>query len=285
MRADGQRRGFKVNFLRMGLIIVLLLSVACSPPVTTAQVIAEITGKAEKIETYKVDMTMEMSMMGKMVATKTEITFKEPEKMRMKSSFGGMKQEMVSDGKTLWTYMPAMNMVGKIDMSSTDSPMTGAGAGMGSDITEPFNGYPKEGLRYIETRIEDGVQVYVLEAIPPDLSEMPEDNPMAQMMPKKIVLMISTASGLPHKTQMLTEDGTLMMQMKYSNFRINIPIDDSEFEFTPPPGAQIMDMTKGSQDMRRAMRRRGTKGMEREMRRKRARSLSRENQRRRAIDQ
>ena len=67
---------------------------------------------------------------------------------------------------------------------------------------------------------------------------------MSQMMPKKVVLMISTDSGLPHKTQMLADDGSLIMQRTYSNFRINIPIDDSEFDFTPPPEAQVMDMSK-----------------------------------------
>ncbi len=32
-----------------------------------------------------------------------------------------------------------------------------------------------------------------------------------------------------------------------------MPIDDSEFEFTPPEGVQVMDMTEGTMNMMRRM--------------------------------
>jgi len=197
-------------------------------------------------------------MMGQMMATETEVTFKKPKKIHMKTSSMGMTQEMFSNGDIFWTYMPEMNMAMKLDMSTIDHPMPdGSGMGMGSDITKPFQGYLADKIDYIETRTEDGVEVYVFEAIPPELVLEQEENPMSQMLPKKVILMISADSGLPHKTQMLTDDGSLMMQQMYSNFRINIPIDDSEFDFTPPPEAQVMDSTKG---MMHKMQGSGTKG-------------------------
>jgi len=238
-----------MKVLGISLVILLVLVVVwyetAPPALTTEQVIAEISRKVEKVESFRLDMTMEMQMMGKMMTTEAEIAFKKPEKMHMKTNSMGMTQEMFSSGGILWTYMPTMNMVTKMDMSTVNHPMADAGMGMASGITKPFQGYPEDGISYIETRMEDGVEVYIIEAIPPDFGQEMKDNPMSQMMPKKVVLMISKDSGLPHKTQMLADDGSLMMQQMYSNFRINIPIDDSEFDFTPPPEAQVMDTVIG----------------------------------------
>jgi outer membrane lipoprotein-sorting protein len=153
-----------------------------------------------------------------------------------------------------------MRMATKIDLSKVQEAMPDQpGMGMGSDITKPFKGFPADKIRYIETRTEDDVKVHVFEASPSMPGQASPGHPTAQMLPKKIRLMISADSGLPHKMQMLADDGSMMMQQTYSNIRINIPVDDSEFDFVPPEDVQVMDMTQGAMNMMQQMQGSGTK--------------------------
>jgi hypothetical protein len=43
---------------------------------------------------------------------------------------------------------------------------------------------------------------------------------------------------------MLDAAGAEVMTQAYSDVRINGELDDAQFEFTPPAGAQVMDMTE-----------------------------------------
>ena len=47
------------------------------------------------------------------------------------------------------------------------------------------------------------------------------------------------------------------MTQSYSNIQTNVEMDDSLFEFTPPEGAQIMDMTEPTINMMKQMKAQG----------------------------
>jgi outer membrane lipoprotein-sorting protein len=150
--------------------------------------------------------------------------------------------------------MPTMNMAHKIDMSKIKDKMPNSGAATDSaDITNPFEGLPQDGIKYLEKKTVDGKEVQVFEAVMPFAGQMSADQPGNQMMPKKMNILIAADSGLPYKIIAYSQNDTLMMQQTYSNFRTNIPIDDSEFEFTPPEGVQVMDMTEGAINMMQQM--------------------------------
>lgn len=232
----------------------------CGETVTTEQRLAEIASKAEDINSYRVTMTMEMEAMGQTMTTEQQIAFKKPDKMRMTmkmNMMGGMTQEIYSSGDTTWTYMPMMGMVMKMDMkkfkgAGRDHPgMAGSG-----DIVNLFKHIPEDRIEYIEDKVTDEGLVYVFEAnmdfkdkVPPEAS----GNPMLAMLPKEMVYWISADTGLPVKMIMIGKEGNTMMEQTYSDFEINPEIDDSIFEFTPPEGAQVMDMTEGTKNMMQGM--------------------------------
>lgn len=167
---------------------------------------------------------------------------------------GGMTTETYSTGDILWTYMPSMKMVQKIDLSELKA-MAPKQSGMTetSDITKPFEGFAEDSIKYIETKNVDDMEVHVFEALPDKLGQSPQGQSVPQVLPKKMVLWLNADNGLPQKVWMLNEDGSTMMEQTYSNFRINVPIDDSEFDFTPPEGAQVMDMTEATINMMNRM--------------------------------
>jgi len=234
------------------LSLVLIFSVAAfaQPDAKTQEKLDEIAGKVESISSYRVDMEMKMSMMGQDMITKGEMTFKKPDKMHMKTTsdmMGGMTQEIFTSGDIVWTYSPMMNMATKMDMSKLraagqDQP----GMADNADITKPFEGFPKDKVKFIETKETEEGSVYVFEAKPDLKGNMSSGQPIPPMFPEKIVFWIMTDTGLPSKVTMLAEDGSTLSEQTYSNFRLNVDIEDSEFEFTAPEGVQIMDMTEGA---------------------------------------
>ena len=238
--------------------VLLFASTAfAQPDMITQQKLAEIKSKVEDIKSYKVTMKMEMDMMGQSMLTEGKMAFKKPDKFYMKSEtniMGGATQELFSSGDTMWTYMPKMGMATKMDMKKLKAAGK-AQAGMGGqgDITDPFKGFSKDAIKYIEMKETDEGKVYVFETKPDFGSQMPPGATGHQMLPAKIIIWINIETGLPTKTIMIGKNGATMMEQTYSDFQINPTIKDSVFEFTPPEGVQVMDMTKGTMNMMQQM--------------------------------
>lgn len=243
------------------LVLIFSAAVFAQTDSKTQQMLDEISSKTDSVTSYKVDMKMEAEIMGQSMLTEAQIAFKKPNKMHMKTEtnvMGGMTQEIFTSGDIVWTYMPAMKMVMKMDMSKLEAEAPkDAGMGDNADITKPFKGFPEEKIKYLERKETDDGAVYVFEAVTGFEDEMPADMPAdmptSELLPEKLVFWISVDTGLPFKVVTLAKDGSVMTEQTYSNFRINIPIDDSEFEFTPPEGVQIMDMTEGAMNMMKQM--------------------------------
>ncbi len=250
-----------MKILRVGLTIVFALvftSLAFAElDSKTEQMMEEVQQKSKGIDSYRVDMKTETQMMGQTMTVNGEMAFKKPNKMHVTSvanMMGGMRTETYSTGDVLWTYMPTMKMVQKIDLSKMKAMAPKQrDVAETSDITKPFEGFAKDSIKYIKTEDLDGTETYVFEALPDKLSQSPQGQSTPQMLPKKIVMWISAETGLPQKVQMLNADGSTMMEQTYSNFRLNVPIKDSEFEFTPPEGAQVTDMTEATINMMNRM--------------------------------
>ena len=238
--------------------VLLFASTALAQPdKITQQKLSEIESKVEDIKSYKVTMKMDMKMMGQSMLTEGKMAFKKPDKFYMKSEtnmMGGATQEIFSSGDILWTYMPKMGMATKMDMKKLKAAgKDQAGMGGQGDLTNPFKGLSKDAIKYIETKETDEGKVYVFETKPDFGGQMPPGAANHQMLPSKIIISISTETGLPTKTIMIGKNGATMMEQTYSDFQINPNIEDSVFEFTPPTGVQVMDMTKGGMNMMQQM--------------------------------
>jgi len=255
----------KIHRISIAIVFTIIFAAAASAQTNskTTQMLEEVAGKTADIASYKVDTKMESQMMGQAMIMNGEMAFKKPNKMHMKTTsnmMGGMTQEIFTSGDIVWTYMPMMKMATKMDLSKMGAQNSQrAGMADQADITKPFAGFPKENVKYIETKKVGGREVYVFEATPDFGGQMPPGQPTPQMFPEKIIFWLDADTGLPSKVTMVGKDGKTMMEQTYSNFRINIPIDDSEFEFTPPEGVQVMDMTEGALNMMKQMQGSGAK--------------------------
>lgn len=263
-------------------VVFLFASISgCAEKVTTEQRLAEIKSKAETVNSYRVNMTMEMDMMGQAMTTETKMAFKKPDKFYMKSEMGimgGATQEVYFTGDIMWTYMSMTNMAMKMDMkkfkdaAGPDMPGMGGMAG-NRGITDPFMGHSEDMIEYIEEIDTIEGPAYVFEINMENFMENlgdkmpPGASGFMNFLPKEMVVWISADTGLTIKTIMIGKNGATMMEQTYSDFEINPEIDDSIFEFTPPEDAQIMDMTDMAENMMKGMQGEMTKTGQKRMQR------------------
>jgi outer membrane lipoprotein-sorting protein len=253
------RMKFLMTALGFFVTVAFASAAAAQTDSATEKMINEVIEKTKDIASYKVDMKTETQMMGQMTVSDGEMAYKKPDMMHMTTTsdmMGGMKQEIYSKGDIVWTYMPMMNMATKLDLSKIKGEVSQYDGGLSdsANITNPFEGLPKDKIKYLGQKTVDNKKVHIFEAAVSYPGQMPTAQSQQQkMLPKKINMLIIADSGLPYRIMAYGEDGSLMMQQTYSNFRLDIPIDDSEFEFSPPEGTQVMDMTQGAMNMMKQM--------------------------------
>jgi outer membrane lipoprotein-sorting protein len=117
------------------------------------------------------------------------------------------------------------------------------------DISKPFESFPAETIGYLGTEQSDGGAVHVFDATPAREDDMVRNLSTPQMSVDKMLFRIQAETGLPSRITMLAADGSVIMEQTYSNVRVNIGINDSEFEFSPPKDVRVEDMTDGALNM------------------------------------
>lgn len=83
--------------------------------------------------------------------------------------------------------------------------------------------------------------VYVLEMRPKEKVEQEPQSPANSPKFEKSRLYISQKTGFPLKMLMFDEGETPIMSLKYKDYTIDPKLDPARFEYTPPPGAMVMD--------------------------------------------
>ncbi|MCE5249027.1 outer membrane lipoprotein carrier protein LolA [bacterium] len=221
---------------------------------TVEQRIAALEAKAKTITSYQADMAMTIDMMGQKMVSTGICYFKKPRLSRIENDMDmgtmKMKQIIVSDGKMLWTSQPAMKMVAKIDLEKVTAAVgeDAASDKAAGDVAEPFKSFDRASITFVRKDKVGGKDVYVFRGNPQmkNMEKMP-------VKISKIESWVGVEDGLVRKMVMIGEDDKEMMSQTYTNVKINVAIDPAIFVFTPPEGAQIMDMTEGSINMMKEM--------------------------------
>jgi outer membrane lipoprotein-sorting protein len=241
-------------------VFVLLLSTSAFAQAdsTTEKILDEIAGKFASMKSYRVDIRTETSTMGQSVISEGVMSFKAPDRIHITTISNTMAgtQEVFASGGVAYTYLPTMKTATRMDMARLK-----AAGGIPDGVSDyannalPFAGFSQDDLVYIDTKEMDGRKVHVFEARPyydakAELAgQVAQDTPTPDMFGDTIIFLIDAETGLLTKMTVLAENGAAMMEHTYTNIRVNIPIDDAEFEFSPPADVQITDLTDGTLSM------------------------------------
>lgn len=215
------------------------------------------------------DMKMKMSMQGMNMdmPMKVEVKLQKPNKMFARTTGEGMaamsSTVMVSDGKTMYVYVPASNswfeQPAPEEITQAPGTMSPLGGGMGSPVggsadpdeaiaklisaqyigLEDVNGQPMHHVKTVSAEggvnmgmdlwIQDGGQPLARKAVP-DFSNFAE--------------ILTGATGGDASMAEMMGDVKMEAVITYDNWELNPQFPEDQFKFTPPPGAQ-----KASDDM------------------------------------
>ncbi|MBI5115450.1 outer membrane lipoprotein carrier protein LolA [Candidatus Poribacteria bacterium] len=255
-------------------VLVLASAAFAQTDSKTQQMIDEVTQKAKAVNSYRADIKMEMAMQGEKMVSSGTMAFKRPDKVHMVTTMampsmpemppgmpgmppgmsGGMKQEMYGSGDVLWNYMPASRMAHKVDLAKVRKQYPQAPVAQPEDPSRPFDAFLKDKIKFVEKKTVEGKSVYVFEG---DISQAATRMSGGQMgpheSPSRIAVWLNSDTGLPNKMFVYDMSNKLMMTHAYTNYKINVPINDSEFLFAPPAGVQIMDNTQSMIDSMKKM--------------------------------
>lgn len=258
-------RGGNTRISKLCFAVALAISLgffACGWTLTPEEVLQETISSLGGLSNYRVDIKTEMPMFGKNYSFNSTMTFKQPDKMHMITNMpmmGGAKQEMYFSDGVFWTYMPAMKMAMKMEMSSLEDMPKQPGTPNAMEISSQLEKFWGEGLSSPGTMAEGDAEYYVVEWVEPERLSSEEEKPRIPFRPKKHVFWIDIDGFLLYKMIIIGDNDKAMMSQTYTNYQLDAEIDDSEFEFTPPAGVQVMDGSKMAKNMMKDKRKSGAK--------------------------
>lgn len=213
----------------------------CAQAQDAKAVMEKATNAMKSAKTYQATMVMTMTM-GKMGTMSMTMDTKMIPNKKMAMTYSGASgtgqmgqgaafvkgMRMVDDGKNMFMYMPAMK-----SYSKRPSTM----ATMGSQ--DPVSMLTKMGGSYkmLPASSVNGKPAYAIQVNSP------------QMNGGKMIVFVDKATNRVSQVKMNMQNpqaGAMLITATVKNDKINEPIADSVFSFTPPPGAKEMEMPAGA---------------------------------------
>ena len=211
------------------LVLAAVLISGCAEQMSADQIAARMEAKQESIGDFSATMVM-TSFAGETETTHAKIMTKMPDKTRSEfiepAEFAGTV--MVRNGSMMWMYDPAKNQVTKMELPDIgDEPFE-------MDYTELVRDLMDENdISYKGTENVGGRSTYVIEATPKD-----EAN---RKFISKTRIWVDHENWMLIGTEMYDADGNPMVKVEYRDVTFNTGIQDSEFIFEVPEGAEVVE--------------------------------------------
>lgn len=229
--------------LLVALLVVQPVSAQETSEEETAAALAAVRNAMAKINSYSMKISMSMQMMNQQMEISGDMIFLKPDLMKMNMDMPGMqggKMKMVMDEETAWIHMPMMNMVQKIDktvfkeignVGNMQMPMMGS--------NDPLDQLDKETIELIGSEQCDGQSCYVFEGtVEPTARKI-----AGPMSPHRMRVWMAKSDGLTRKMKAFGEGGQQMMEIVATEVDKSVEVTRADFQFTPPEGAQVIDLT------------------------------------------
>jgi hypothetical protein len=81
------------------------------------------------------------------------------------------------------------------------------------------------------------------------VADEPDESRHQAAQPEKVRIYVGQKDLMCHRYLAYDKAGTEIMDMQMTNIKVNAVLDPALFKYTPPAGANVMDMTKGMPNM------------------------------------
>ena len=205
-------------------VVLLLLTPTAAPAVTLEEVVAGVQGTYGKIQDLKADFTQTShnKSLGQDITAEGTVLLKKGGKMRWDYKRPA-KQQIVSDGKTLWVYTPELNQVNKGEAPKALAGPAGSFlAGLGR-LEEQFT------VRFATPQKVDKSGRPVLDLTPK------QPTPLLT----RLVLTVDPKDWIVREA-VLYDQFQNTVTMQFAKVTMNPKLDDALFVFTAPKGAAVV---------------------------------------------
>jgi outer membrane lipoprotein carrier protein len=192
---------------------ILLLALAADLPVAMKMIERRYNAAA----TMAVRFEQRYQTGGRTRVESGTVSLRKPGRMRWEYANPEGKL-LISDGKTVWFYSPSANRVERSPVRESE------------DLRVPLGfllGRLNFGRDFRDMRIENG-EVIAL--------------PKSAKAPYREVRFRASEAGTIEEVRVTGQDATVM-EFRFAGERLNVPLADSLFRFTPPAGAEVVDVT------------------------------------------
>ncbi|MCL4693848.1 MAG: hypothetical protein KJ060_15215 [Candidatus Hydrogenedentes bacterium] len=152
---------------------------------------------------------------------------------------GGMEQKVLTvfDGEVAYSEMEAMGrkQYSKATPKSGDEKSPEGGKSLIESIRK------RGEVTLLPDETVNGLDAYVFEVKP--------NNAGQQQGPVKAELIrfyVDKSTGIQVRSILLDDEGNAMLTTDYTDIKVNPEIDPKRFEYTPPPGVEVIDMGDGT---------------------------------------
>ena len=207
---------------------------------SAGSIIEEIEEARSAVTSYRAETERQMHMMGAMMTHNATEWHQGEERSRQEMTSSMMPGVTISirDSGVMWTYMPAMKLVQRIDASRVKQEL---GENGDEEKPETFHGMLKDSVIFVGMENLEGEEVYLLEG-----QSSGGMKALTGIEFGRIRAWIGVGDGLVRKKVVYDKQGEEVMVETRTNVEVNVDIPDSLFTFTPPEGVQVMDMTDGA---------------------------------------
>jgi thiol-disulfide isomerase/thioredoxin/outer membrane lipoprotein-sorting protein len=233
--------------VRLAIVFVLLAFRAAAQPLPDAQTLfehAQAAAKSFHSLQYSAEMTIE-GFPTPPVKSSTEIAYLNPGKTRMEIRTGNISMLNVCDGENTWVYYSMTKQYAKIPAAQGPAAVVAVMGLQLPDISSFHVTYKTKGEEAIEI---DGQkhECWVVEMQIGDFSLPSVQNGqappkvsgavMTSWIDKKLGIDVQFSFAM--KMQMGAKDIAMHQTVVKKNIKIDQPVDEALFAFTPPPGAK-----------------------------------------------
>jgi outer membrane lipoprotein-sorting protein len=259
----------RVSIMIAALFVTANIGLAQSQP-QALDILTKVATTYRTMKSFQAEATISTDMTSPGMQQKMEMPMTLaavlPDKMRMENKRAPMNMLLVSNGQTVWMYMPQINKYAKMDASK----FPGAGGGIGAPGMAGYGNIARQyadiadRVKRVRILREEALSIdgrdeacYVLEVEHETPPIPPAPPAFAKSMPTNIersaeTLWVDKARFVvvrhSFETKVTFPNSGAPMQSKitttFSKIRLDEPVADELFAFTPPNGATEMDLSQ-----------------------------------------
>lgn len=228
--------------IRLGLFALLLQTAWAQTPPDVSEILKKVgeTYKASSRYEFEIDATGREGANGARTTFHTHIAFSAPNKYRMEGALPGLSVQdtdlsdgiMIHDGSTLWFYLPKSNQYASIPAARITADAPGDLGDMMPEAVDHFlmwryrsAGDFVKGAKFLR---EESIEIVGAKVACFVLTVAPDSK-------------LEYTWWVDKQTYRIVREDDAGNSAVFTSIRLNEPIRDELFKFTPPRGAQKME--------------------------------------------